>query len=251
MKSAIKAALRPAYHLAKRVLSEPPSAVKPFKSDDEILAWMKFINPGMLRASNLDLFAHCIERLPSIAPVVEIGSFAGLSLNHIIYLLRRAKLPNPVFSVDAWTFERSNSGEHLEGSCGVTVSSYREHAIDTFRRNVILFSSDRLPHHIQLSSDQFFAAWRAKEKRTDYFDRPATLGGPISFAYIDGDHTYEQSKRDFENVDRHLEVGGFIVFDDSGDDTTWGSKKTAHEAAGLPNYELVAKNPNYCIRKIG
>lgn len=141
MRSAIKAALRPAYHLAKRALSEPapPSVIEPFKGDDEILGWMKFINPGMLWQSNLNLFAYCIERLPSAAPIIEIGSFAGLSLNHIIYLLRRAKLSNPVFSVDEWNFERSNSGECLEGSCGVTVKDYREHAIDTFRRNVTLF----------------------------------------------------------------------------------------------------------------
>ena len=75
------------------------------------------------------------------------------------------------------------------------------------------------------------------------------LGGSISFAYIDGDHSYQQSKRDFENVDRYLEVGGFIVFDDSEDYSGCGSARTAQEASTWNSYELVAKNPNYCLRK--
>ena len=76
------------------------------------------------------------------------------------------------------------------------------------------------------------------------------LGGPFAFAYIDGAHTYEQSTKDFQNVDRYLELGGFIVFDDSADDGPHvGSTRTAQEAAMLTRYEVVAKNPNYCLRK--
>ena len=75
----------------------------------------------------------------------------------------------------------------------------------------------------------------------DFFGRDVTFGGSISFAYIDGNHTYEQSKKDFENVHRFLEPGGFIVFDDSGDDSSWESNRTAKEAASLASYELVGK----------
>jgi Methyltransferase domain len=48
------------------------------------------------------------------------------------------------------------------------------------------------------------------EKRIDFFGNAVQLGGPIAFAYIDGSHTYEQSTKDFQNVDRYLEPGGFI-----------------------------------------
>jgi Methyltransferase domain len=112
-----------------------------------------------------------------------------------------------------------------------------------------LFSGDRLPHHIELSSDAFFAAWAGIEKRIDFFGNAVQLGGPIAFAYIDGSHTYEQSTKDFQNVDRHLEPGGFIVFDDSEDYYNWGSTRNAQEAAMLATYEVVAKNLNYCLRK--
>jgi Methyltransferase domain len=216
----------------------------------EFLAWMGFINPGMLQRGNMELFSYCVERLPSNAPLVEIGSFAGLSLNHLIYFVRRAGRTNPIFSVDEWKFEGAQPGQLIKGS-KISFDAYRDHVIETFRRNVLLFSSDRLPHHIELSSDQFFAAWHKRETRQDYFGNTAALGGPISFAYIDGDHSYQQSKRDFENVDRYLEVGGFIVFDDSADYSGCGSERTAQEASTWKSYELVAKNPNYCLRKRG
>ena len=71
----------------------------------------------------------------------------------------------------------------------------------------------------------------------------------ISFAYIDGNHQYEFAKRDFENVDKILISGGFILFDDSADYTNWGSKKVAQEAAKSGKYEVVRKNPHYFLRK--
>jgi hypothetical protein len=216
---------------------------------DELMKWMSFINPGMLNAGNLELFAHCIEHLPSDAPLIEIGSFAGKSLNCIIHLLRKARRTNPVFSVDEWNFEGSRLGGMISDE--VSFEAYRAHVINTFHANVSLFSGGRLPHHIELTSDAFFAAWDTSDKRTDYFGKQVQLGGPIALAYVDGDHTYSQSKKDFENIDRSLQAGGFIIFDDSGDGSHWGSNQTAREAAVLPSYELIAKNPNYCIRKRG
>jgi hypothetical protein len=216
---------------------------------DELLSWMRLINPGMLWAENVDLITYCIAHLPSEVAVLEIGSFAGLSLNHIIHFLRKAGRSNAVFSVDEWKFEGFRPGQMIDGS-EVAFDDYRSHVIDTFRRNVTLFSSDRLPHHIELGSDAFFSAWRAAENRIDWFGNRVQLGGPISFAYIDGDHSYEQSKRDFENVDRFLEIGGFIIFDDSADSGDFGCKRTAREVAIGGRYELVDKSPNYCLRKL-
>jgi hypothetical protein len=214
--------------------------------EDDFALLMGQINPGMLVHGNMELFAHCIANLPSNAPVIEIGSFAGRSLNYLIYLLRKTGKANLVFSVDDWGFENIPD-DKIGGLIGLDL--YRDHVIETFRRNVELFSGDRLPHHIRLNSDAFFVAWEAKQDRVDFFGKKVGLGGPISFAYIDGDHSYTQSKRDFENVDRFLEPGGFIVFDNSADGSGWGSMQTAKDVEELGDYELVAKNPNRCFRK--
>jgi hypothetical protein len=221
-------------------------AIPQFKKP-EPMEWLSYINPGMLVGSNLDLFAYCLDRIPSGA-VIEIGSWCGLSLNHILLLLKMKGRENPVFSVDDWWFENATFGQCIPGT-SAPFDDFRAMAIQTFRSRVMLFNKDRLPHHIELNSDRFFAAWGTSETLTDFFGRQVNLGGPIAFAYIDGAHTYEQSMRDFQNVSRHLIGGGFIVFDDSADDSDWGSRLTAQEAAKHPGYELIAKNPNYCVRK--
>ena len=42
--------------------------------------------------------------------------------------------------------------------------------------------------------------------------QPAT---PVQYAFIDGDHSYEGVKGDFENVIRHMVTGGDVLFHDS------------------------------------
>lgn len=214
----------------------------------EFLNWLRFVNPGMLVRGNVELFAYCVDNLPSNSPILEIGTFAGLSLNHLVFFVRKSNRNNPVFSVDPWHFEGALADATIPGS-SISFDVYRSHVIDTFRRNVTLFSGGRLPHHFELSSDEFFSHWKEHKEETDYFGSTVKLGGPISLAYLDGDHRYEQSKRDFSSIDHYLEVGGFVIFDDSAPLSRFGCKKTAEEAASLPQYEVVTRNPNYCLRK--
>ena len=82
------------------------------------------------------------------------------------------------------------------------------------------------------------------------FERNITLGGSISFAFIDGNHSYDFAKRDFENTDKFLEPGGFILFDDSADNCTFECRHLMKEIEVNPNYEMVVKNPNYLFKKI-
>jgi hypothetical protein len=76
-----------------------------------------------------------------------------------------------------------------------------------------------------------------------------TFGGPIAFAYIDGNHAYDFARRDFENTDRFLVPGGFILFDDSADGSEFEVTRVVQEVLNSDAYEIVAKNPNYLLRK--
>ena len=76
------------------------------------------------------------------------------------------------------------------------------------------------------------------------------MGGEISFCYIDGNHTYDFAKRDFENLDPYLELGGLVLFDDSSDLDTFGLTRLMKEIKRNKKYELVMKNPNYLFKKI-
>lgn len=223
-----------------------PNTLPPYNRKG-YMEWLSFANAGMLSHSNLPLFDHAIRNMPEGGVVLEIGSFAGLSMNHILYMMKQAGRSNPVVSVDEWGFKGAING-FVDGS-KVNFEDYRKHVIESYRRNLMLFSPDSLPTHVTTSSDKFFDLWSQKATVEDFFGRSATLGGQIAFAYIDGDHTYKQSMRDFENVDRFIMPGGFIVFDDSSHTDEWGSHESAAEAANRPDYELISNTGNYLIMK--
>lgn len=228
----------------KRAAKDARSAL----ASDAGLAWLTRSIPGWLHPGNIAAFDLVIWDLPAGA-VVEIGSYAGLSLNVLHYLLRRSGRTNALFSADTWIFEVSNDPLAV-GPAGLSGEERRTAIAETFERAVRLNCRGDLPHHLELVSDAFFAAWSEGTALTDFFGQRATPGGPIAFAYIDGDHGAEQSWRDFENTAKHLAPGGFVLFDDSADGTHWGCHASAVRAAATPGFTLVSTSPNYLIRKV-
>jgi Methyltransferase domain/Domain of unknown function (DUF4159) len=146
----------------------------------------------------------------------------------ICYLLSSQGKENKIITSDKWLFEGSENGGNLGGS-QISHSQYREFVKTTFMKNVEFFSQHNKPYTIECISDDFFELWKKDEKVTDIFGRNIKLGGKISFCYIDGNHTYEFTKRDFENVAQYLELGGFILFDDSSDANPFGLTRLMRE----------------------
>lgn len=216
--------------------------------DDDYLQWLTFANAGMQDPGNLYLMDLAIQELPSTRPVVEIGSFCGLSTNILSYLLDKHGRPNELIGTDPWTFEHNEGQDSIGG--GITLDEYAAFVKESFRRNVKFFSRTTMPHVVQMTSDDFLAAWSRAEPAHDTEGAEVDLGGPISFAFIDGNHTYEFVRRDFDGIDRHLEVGGFILFDDSADRGGFEVNRLMKEIEALPRYDLIAKNPNYLFRKV-
>ena len=216
---------------------------------DEFINWLCFANAGMLNRGNLMCFDYALANLPSQAPLVEIGSFCGLSTNLLGYFKRRHNVTNQLFTSDGWQFEGADPGG-VVGDSSITHADYRRFVKESFCRNVRMFSANDLPHTVEMLSDDFFCAWDSGENATDVFNRPVTLGGPIAFCYIDGDHRYAPARRDFLHADRHLQPGGFILFDDSADGSHWEVCRVIEEVKRLSNYRVVIKNPNYLVQKI-
>lgn len=219
------------------------------KQHNEFLDWIRFAVPGMLAQENVDAMEYAIENMPPGHPILEIGSFCGLSTVVLSYLLSKRSEATPIFTCDKWQFEGQQLGSPLGDSPSVTHDVYRAYARDTFIRTMQSFAAPHLPYTIECLSDEFFRRWFENEKAVDVFGRSVTLGGEISFCYIDGNHTYEFAKRDFENTDRCLVSGGFILFDDSGDDSDWEVNQLTREIASGQQYELISHNPNYLFRK--
>ena len=216
-------------------------------SSDEYTRWLYMAIAGMMVRGNLYCFDYAIRNRPSNAPMLEIGSFQGLSTNLIAYYRRKHNASNHLVTCDKWEFERRP--DPMVGDSGISHQDYRDFIRASFIRNVEMFSRADLPHTVEMTSDEFFEAARQKKEVQDIFGRKLSLGGPISFCFIDGNHSYEFAKRDFENTDAFLEPGGFILFDDSADGSNWGVCRVVREVRASGKYDLVIKNPNYLFQK--
>lgn len=234
LKQRLKAVLR---------LPEKPSAWT------EYLDWLSFANAGMLDRGNVECFDYALRRIETDSPMIEIGSFCGLSTNVLTYLKEKHGRTNKLVTCDRWIFEcETPTGSMLGDSKTVSHADYREFVKDSFIRNVRTFSWD-LPYTLELFSDELFAAWTGGESRQDVFGRNIQLGGPISFCYIDGNHSYEFVRRDFENANRFLEVGGFLLFDDSSPHSIGDAYRVAIELAADSHYKVISHKPHYFLQK--
>ncbi|WP_046755284.1 class I SAM-dependent methyltransferase [Kordia jejudonensis] len=213
------------------------------------------IGADMLHNGNIYLMDYALKNMPVDGVVIEIGSYGGLSTNLMLHLLKKHHRVEKLINCDPWIYEgafdrhgeKSNS---IDGRHDILREDYSTYMKTNFINSIQFLHKDNLPHSFQLTSDEFFSEYDKKVQAKDIFNQAVQLGSAISFAYIDGDHAYAYVKRDFENVDKHLMNSGFILFDDSMDDSPFGSTTFMKEMKANKNYQLVAKNPNYLFQKL-
>jgi hypothetical protein len=216
-----------------------------WRSDGQFI-WMKPAIAGWCDDQNVDAMAIAIESMPAGA-VVEIGSFVGRSTCMIARLLELVRTDAPFYSIDDWFFQGHSSGAIV--SEHVTHDNWRAYTERSFRVNVEYFAAKR-PRHLKMRSDDFFIAWKNGEHHTDIFEREFKLGGPIAFAYVDGDHRYEPCRRDVENVLSVLAPGGFLFLDDSYDGIPFGSGQVGKELLDRTGLRLMGRFPNLLFQRV-
>jgi hypothetical protein len=217
---------------------------------DEYVEHLRSVVGGWALEGNIRAFECCVRNMPLNGAMVEIGSFLGLSTNILAYAAHKYQRNNPFFTCDAWKF--AGSDKPKAGYFSTATKEYRDWVMTIYRMNLSMFSPTFAPHTIEAFSDRFFELWQDGAQVRDVLGREARLGGPIAFAYIDGDHTYKGGRRDFLGVDRFLMPGGYVLMDDSADTSSYdGLKQLVREIAARPDYELALKAPNYCFRKKG
>jgi predicted O-methyltransferase YrrM len=218
---------------------------RPIDFEDEYVEWLLLVNAGMQRRGNIHLFDLAIRTAPE-APFLEIGSFAGLSANITQHLKRKHGRREPLFTCDKWIFE---GADELPADAPVSAEELRAYVRKSFERSVRLFNGADLPFTIEATSDEFFVAWREGARVEDVFGRLAELGGPLGFCFIDGNHQEEFVQRDFEHCDEQLLPGGLILFDDSTPEAIGDASTVVRRVARDSRYEVVARNPNWLLRK--
>ncbi|MDR3596507.1 class I SAM-dependent methyltransferase [Clostridium sp.] len=230
--------------MLKRILK---SLKYPIHYKDDYIENLRKINAGMLHHGNILCFNYAIKNLPSKKPIVEIGTFCGLSANVITYFKRIHFRNNILITLDNRVVSDYTK---LVGQSDLTYPQIDKYIKESLIKNLLTFSKNDIPYALDVSSDTFFDSWGEKSICKDLFDRDIALGGQISFAYIDGNHKYDFVERDFNNCDKYLENNGFILFDDSADFTEWEVRNVIKKVKKTNRYKIIMKNPNYLFQKI-
>ena len=130
---------------------------------------------------------------PGVGTVVEIGSYAGRST---AYLARGSKESRheKVIAVDHF----EGSPEHREGGGHESEFVKNETLYDKFFQNLTKVEALDRVSVIRKNSHDAFESWNH----------------PIRLLFIDGDHSYEASKSDFESWSQRLIPEGLAAFHD-------------------------------------
>lgn len=146
--------------------------------------------PGFLLESEARFLGMAAACAPPSGTVVEIGSFKGKSTVMLATISRHYGL-STIVAIDPHTFHSSEL-QNLKNS--PNASTY-----DDFLR------------HIQSAGISDFVDVR----RALSSDVSPTWNTPIRFLWIDGDHTYQGAKDDFDGFMPHLIPGGIVAFHDA------------------------------------
>jgi Methyltransferase domain len=236
-----------------RAVFRPP--IRRLEGDDFIKRLPSaVVGAAMLHEGNPYLFDWAIRNMPEQGAVVEIGSYGGLSTNLLVHMMRKHRRNASFFTCDAWVYEgfhdiTNGATPWMDGNTNVSRVDFMAHIKASYIQVTRLFSNDQLPYTIHTRSDIFLEQWASEASCSDVFGRMATLGGPIAFAYLDGDHSLQTVQMEFEAINKYLLPGGFILLDDSGRGMPFGSVQVADAILQRDDYQLVARNPNVLVQK--
>lgn len=131
---------------------------------------------------------------PGVGAVVEIGSFKGRSTGYLalgLQLEKRGKLVAIDHFLGSPEHQRGAEHEDRDIACiGATYPAFVKNM------NTLGVMDDVIV--LRMSSADAAPHWDA----------------PIRLLFIDGDHSYEQCRQDFENFEQYIEVGGVVCFHD-------------------------------------
>lgn len=150
--------------------------------------------PGYLHEVQGYALMILAESGPGVGGIVEIGSFFGKSTCWLAAGTKKAQREK-VTAVDHF----KGSPEHQAGqACASPLLEREGTTYNAFLENIRKFGVEDWVVPMRMSSEEAAAQW----------------SGPIRLLFIDGDHSYEASKKDFETWAPFVVHGGVIAFHD-------------------------------------
>jgi hypothetical protein len=146
--------------------------------------------PGFLGESEARLLGTIAACVPRAGAIVEIGSFKGKSAVMLGKVAAHYGL-GPVVAIDPHNFYNAELEAHRTSP---VASSYNE-----FLSNLGAAGVRNLVEVHRAYSTDIAPVWNR----------------PISFLWIDGDHSYRGAKADFDGFAPHVVSGGMVAFHDA------------------------------------
>jgi hypothetical protein len=142
--------------------------------------------------------------------IVEVGSFRGRSTIALAQGSKKGGQNIPVYAIEPHEF--------FTGICG---GKFGPKDRTQFFQNMLNAKCTEIVRLINISSEIVAKGWIQK----------------VHLLWLDGDHTYEGVKRDFQSWEPHLTANAVIALHDSTDDNL-GPKKLISELLNTGNYSI-------------
>lgn len=161
-----------------------------------------------------------LKKLPKKGIFGEVGVYNGDFSQRIETICK----PSELYLIDPWQAILSRKEEKYNQA---SQDRRYEKVVSQFRKQV----ADKRIHIVRQTSDKAV---------TDFSDNF------FDFLYIDGDHSYEQVKKDINNYYYKVKSGGLLCGDDYNID---GVRKAVDEFVKNKNLQLEVKNFQFVIKK--
>lgn len=153
---------------------------------------------GFLSDKEAVALCRLTQSLPHKEPiVVEIGSWVGKS--SVIFGRALRKKQNPkLYCIDP--FDISQEDAPAQARYNKSIETFSKNLEETFRSNIARAKLNNIVTVYKGYSHKLVTSWNDKK---------------INLLFIDGNHLYDNVKRDFTDWSRFIPAGGYVAFHDA------------------------------------
>jgi len=183
--------------------------------------------PGWSPADELlALYTMALATAHITGDVLEIGSWCGRStavLGHAVRVTGRGNVHaiDPFPTGKDWYTNPDGSHSFSMELEGISIGGYQDQTVwDEPFQDVkkTVYNQHESPYDIfktVMSSEGLSDVVKTHRGTSSMFASKAPDDTKVRMAFIDGDHSYESVCNDIANVEKYLQIGGWIAFDDA------------------------------------
>ncbi len=159
--------------------------------------------------------------------IVEVGAWCGRSSVILGKAVQISNEKKKVYSIDLFP-DKEDWEKNKDGSYSFKVK-FKDKSISAYQVQTVWkepYEKDIIP--VYQINNSILNIWKQSINKnnlndintyfkgdSNMFFNEFSIENKIKLAFLDGDHSYEATKTDIRNVEKHLVKGGYICFDDA------------------------------------